>query len=318
LLKFGICTLEELDRAARGGRHRLFRRFCSVTLYEALALRGRPGDEALQAEVLDLFPIANGAYKRTGRVRFGRRDREVAELLAARFPRVQPLAVHDMAVSDARTACDFFAELTARLGDAIRFYASDACIRVTVWSRPGDPLEVVADDDGNILQLIRPPLVLPISRTESWLYPVNRLLRGALMRRAREYAAGRPPQVQSREILLLCNEARSLRAAGRMVVERGDLFEPPARRYHVVRAMNVLNPTYFSRDRLALAIRRVHESLEEGGLFVVGSNDDAGSEVHGGVYERREDGFFPRIQWGNGPAITALLSAPLAANGSTA
>ena len=316
MLKFGICTLGEVDRSRaallRGGRR--FRRFCSIELYEALARRGGEQDEALQAAVLDLFPIANGAYKRTGRLRFGSFDLEVTKIVAERFPVPSPLNVHDMAVSDGRTSCDLYRLLSEAAGARLRFVASDVCIRVTALSWPGERLTAVVDEDGVLLQMIWPPFVLPIAQTESWFFPVNRLLRRALLGRARRLMAGLPGDraIQRRDILLLCNEARSLSGSrSNFLVERHDMFEAAPRRYQVVRSMNVLNPSYFGEARLRRALACVHASLDPGGLFVVGSNGDVGSTVDGGVYERRGDRLCELKRWGSGPRVADLLESPL-------
>jgi hypothetical protein len=61
MLKHGICTLEQLDRSGLerlAETQRFFHRFCDIALYEAPARRGGSGDEALQAAVLNLFPMA--------------------------------------------------------------------------------------------------------------------------------------------------------------------------------------------------------------------------------------------------------------------
>ncbi|WP_390894414.1 hypothetical protein [Bradyrhizobium diazoefficiens] len=133
MLKHGICTLEQLDRSELGRfaeTRRFFHRLCDIALYEALARRGGSGDEALQAAVLNLFPITNGAYKRTSRERFGTFDREVLSILARLFSSNAPLSVHDVAVSDGRTACDFYRVLSAHFSE-LEFLASDLCLRVT-------------------------------------------------------------------------------------------------------------------------------------------------------------------------------------------
>jgi chemotaxis methyl-accepting protein methylase len=67
---------------------------------------------------------------------------------------------------------------------------------------------------------------------------------------------------------------------------------------HVVRAMNILNRSYFGAEQIGLILSHVHDGLGEGGWLITGSNQDAGSQVHGGVYERTESGF--RKVWGSG------------------
>jgi chemotaxis methyl-accepting protein methylase len=316
MLNFGICRLEQLDCASPAllaETRRYFRRFCNIELYEALARRGDPGDEALQAAVLDLFPIANGAFKRTSRQRFGGFDQQVVDCLSDMFHDAEQLTVHDMAVSDGRTACDFYRTLATRFGPTLDFVASDLCTRITALSRDGQRLTVIIDEDGVPLQLVWPPFVLPIAMTESWLYPVNRLIRQLLQSEAnalRSAANNADGSLQRREILLLCTEARNYLAANdNFHIERHNIFDATPRRYRVVRAMNVFNESYFSPAQLAQGLARVHESLADEGVFVLGSNSEAGSTVNGGVYRKQANGFAEVVRCGNGPAIAPLLAA---------
>ena len=48
--------------------------------------------------------------------------------------------------------------------------------------------------------------------------------------------------------------------------------------------MNLLNPTYFSEAELDRIVSNVRSGLLDGGLFVFGSNQDAGTEVEGGIF----------------------------------
>ncbi|MDA9389356.1 hypothetical protein WN73_01175 [Bradyrhizobium sp. CCBAU 45394] len=314
MLKHGICTLEQLDRSELGRfaeTRRFFHRLCDIALYEALARRGGSGDEALQAAVLNLFPITNGAYKRTSRERFGTFDREVLSILARLFSSNAPLSVHDVAVSDGRTACDFYRVLSAHFSE-LEFLASDLCLRVTRLSFPKVRLSVVVDENDVPLQLVRPPFVLNLARTESWLYPVNHLLRMFWRPRAMaalEAARAGDGAVIRDHILLLCSEARKyLDSRANFHIKNYDIFSPPAGRYHVVRAMNVLNPSYFSPAQLTHAISNLRDSLHEGGVLVIGSNGEAGSTVHGGAYQRRDNQLVEIWSCGGGPPISSMLS----------
>jgi hypothetical protein len=314
MLKHGICTLEQLDRSGLGRSaetRRSFHRFCDIALYEALARRGGSGDEARQAAVLNLFPIANGTYKRTSRQRFGTFDSEVLSILARLFSSNERLTVHDVAVSDGRTACDFYRALSAHFG-GLDFLASDLCLRVTRLSFPAARLSVVVDENDVPLQLVRPPFVLNLARTESWLYPVNHLLRMFWRTRATAVLdaarAGDEAMIRG-HVLLLCNEARNyLDTCANFHIKHYDIFLPPVDRYHVVRVMNVLNPSYFSPAQLTHAIANLRNALHEGGVLVLGSNGEAGSTVHGGVYQRRDKQLVEIWSCGLGPPISSMLS----------
>jgi hypothetical protein len=222
-------------------------------------------------------------------------------------------AVHDMAVSDARTACDFFDKLASEFGDALEFYATDLCLKVySVRQREGR-LTLVIDPEGRILQIVFPPFVLPVSTSEPWLlYPVNRLLRAVLMRTAVKDLIRRVQEsddtVERREILLLCQEAREhLRSYPKFHVEIYDVMEEPPRKYAVVRAMNIFNRTYFAEPVLAEAVSNVFGSLKEGGLFITGSNQDAGSTVNGTIYRKADGGFVTLYKSALGSPVDDLI-----------
>jgi hypothetical protein len=58
-----------------------------------------------------------------------------------------------------------------------------------------------------------------------------------------------------------------------------------------VRAMNILHYGYFDSDSLYKIIGHIYNSLSLGGLFIEGSNENAGSPVEGGIYRKTARGF---------------------------
>jgi chemotaxis methyl-accepting protein methylase len=67
-----------------------------------------------------------------------------------------------------------------------------------------------------------------------------------------------------------------------------DILQPPSIKtpMQVIRAMNVLNPAYFDLKKLNKVVSHLFHALAEGGLLIVGSNGDAGTDVRGGIYKR--------------------------------
>jgi chemotaxis methyl-accepting protein methylase len=316
VLKFGICTLDDLRRASSGSLlsgDRFFNRACYIALYDAVRTADAEAERQAQEAILKRFVTANGTYKRTSRARFDAFDTQLVEVIHASASSAgQPLSIHDVAVSDGRTTCDLYEKLDALLAGRFELFATDLCVRVRSVRRSGSNLIVVVDDDDRPLQIVLPPFVLPLPRTESWLFPVNRVLRAVLLRgpvkSLLDRYARRAQDIVVTETTLVCSETtRLLRERGNLHVERYDLLVRPPRDYQVVRAMNILNPDYFSAEQLARALRNVRESLVEGGVFAVGSNDDAGSTVHGAIYRKRGERFEEMAVSGNGPAIAPLL-----------
>ncbi len=315
MLKHGIVTLEELRRctAKPAGRlHARIRRTIYVGLYEEAATLPAEEADRLQEAVLDLFVTANGAFKRTSRARFPSFDalvvRHATEILGPR----PAIRVHDLAVSDARTACDFFDALRAPFAERLDFFASDFCVRVFALSRRGGRVVVVVDDESRPLQIVAGRFVLPIPKREGWLFPVNRLL-GEVLLRTRvpeliERSVKGDPSIERREILLVCPRARDYVAREPAFhLDAFDLMKPSAKKFEIVRAMNVLNRSYFEDAQLALAISHITSSLEEGGLLVTGSNLEAGSGVRGSIYRREGGQLRPVDHSGEGSPIRDLI-----------
>ena len=312
MLKFGTYRLEQLTRSRASLMNRYLRRTCYVGLYEdAGSIDGVLG-RRLEEDILCEFMVASGVFKRTSKERMAAFDNAAITIINNLDNLRKPFVVHDMAVSDGRTACDFFLRLSVDLDDSIEFYATDACLKVIAVREPGRRTTVVVDDKNNVLQLMRRPFVLPMRGIESWLFPMNRLLRIVLMRTAAKrvlerYKSG-DEELERREVQLVCREARRLLEERKNFhLDEYDVFEKAPRPYSLVRAMNIFNLSYFPEAAIAAALINVYESLEEQGLFVVGSNGDAGSTVDGGIYAKRGGRFSCVYSSGKGSAINDVV-----------
>lgn len=315
MFKRGICTVDDLIRTQGSVEWKHFRSNYYIGLYEDAVSADGISNGSWQERILDPFAVKNAVFKRTAKDRFNDFDDKTIELLREVPALRSSCAVHDMAVSDARTACDFFDKLVPEFGDTLEFHATDLCLKVFSVRRSGGRLTLVIDPTEKILQIVFPPFVLPVSTSEPWvLYPVNRLLRAVLMRTSvRQLMHERrdgSSELEQREILLLCQAARErLRRYPNFHVEIYDMLEAPRRKYAVVRAMNIFNPTYFADGVLAAAISNVLDSLDEGGIFVTGSNQDAGSTVDGTIYRKVGSGFTPLYKSGLGSRVDRLITA---------
>lgn len=314
MLKTGIYRRDQLGVAALNGWFGR-RRFVAVTLYEEIAASEDPDRERLLEHMLARFPAANGTYKRTQSHRFEEFDARVAQELLRRFNPSLGFAIHDLGASDGRTAVDFFHRLASLEHVELRFVASDASPDVTAVTSPRISLVVVVDPEtATPLQVISPPFVFNVVKRESALfYPVNRLILFALLRtRVRTQLArftANDPALRSTRIRLLSPECLRLLASDpRFAFVRYNVLEPTNNRFNLVRAMNVLNRSYFSEADLRLATANVHESLIPGGIFVTGSNEDAGSPVDGAIYERTATGFRQLWVSGAGSQIDGILT----------
>jgi chemotaxis methyl-accepting protein methylase len=303
MIKFGICTLKQL-RAHNPESFLGSRKFVSVLLYEQLAEMDSPDRDRLMEYVLLNFSGSNGAFMRTYANRFGDFDNEVAKLARALPVADGALKVHDIAVSDGRTACDFYEALESVPGARVDFLASDFCPPLRVVVRCGRPQAVVMNAGGEILQMVCPPFVFNTPRHERWLFPLNHFFlwwfaRSCARPLLRRLKSG-DPAVYARELRLICPRCR------RLLKERDNfkfcqysLFDPMPGSFDLARAMNVLNKSYFTDDQIRQAVRNVRDGLREGGLFVSGRNDTPDSPLRASVY-RRNGARFERVHARNG------------------
>jgi hypothetical protein len=322
MLERGICNLQDLMRAVgsmKGSLNHL-RRPCYVGLYEEVLASAVHNVDLLLEAVLEGFCTFNGVFKRTNSARFGHFDKQIVSFMGS-VPSVgERYLIHDLAVSDGRTACDFFFKLSSVFGDRIDFYATDSCLKVCILQQQGARTRLVTDENGNILQIMFPPFVLSSKRSkrQMLLYPGNRAIRWFLrltaVKEIQRLAILGDSSIDRREILLICPQARAaLEKHHNFHIEVHDIFSRTPRRYSAVRAMNIFNPTYFSEREMVKALRYVHDSLEQRGILITGSNEDAGSTVDGGVYRKQEDGFLLECRLGGGSPIDHLLRRRLRA-----
>ena len=80
-------------------------------------------------------------------------------------------------------------------------------------------------------------------------------------------------------------------------------------RFHLVRAMNILNPDYFDAATLGRIVGHLAASVEEGGLLVTGSNQGPDSPVDGSLFRRSGGGFREVFACGGGSPVRALVAA---------
>jgi len=294
MFRFGIHSREQLTPAKLEGFIK-GRKLIALDLYSALDEWTPAERNKLQERMLSQFSLHNRTFKYTITRRFPDFDRLAVSEIASRFPAGQPVRVHDIAVSDGRTSYDFYTELSRLYRDRLAFVASDYAPYVYVLKRTHSARRIVIDDDAHILQVTTPPFVFNTVRFESvWLYPVNHIVRQLVVRLyARPllsaYQSGEP-DVKRRRIDLLCPEYRScVEKTVNCRFESYDILSGPTEQFDVIRAMNVLNQSYFSRAQLQRGVANIVRSLNDNGLFIAGSNTKQGTVVNGGVFRKSGD-----------------------------
>lgn len=243
-------------------------------------------DAETRAELEDRFfcslKLANGTYKQTCRGRLNDLDEFVERML----PRERPLRLMDVAISSGVTTADWARRLE-RAGVEFQMTAGDSALKAFHLSL-GRGLGVLLDADGHELQLdvrgravrapvgrralLRNPLSITLVRAAArLLFPS---LRAAWMRDPASARAGlfgvelRPLDLVSRSLAGCAN----VRVVGDDVLT-GGVF---GRSFHVVRAANILNRTYFDDARLSAILSNLRSRLLPGGLLVVCRTDERG------------------------------------------
>lgn len=262
----------------------------SITLYDQIA--SELNADELSERLLSTFIDERGAYKRTHANRFDAFDKAVLKIIGELFSSRDALSIHDAAVSDARTSCDFFEKLEAKFNIA-SFIASDYSPEVLIVE--DHQTKVTLSPSGQILEVVWPPFVFAANKNDSfWRYPLNRLARFYAMRFVvpslmKTYKSGK---IKTRSLFLFSPKATSIALKDpRFQLQQHNLLNPFEKTSDVIRAMNVLNPSRFSLEEFSRVILNLYNGLTEHGILITGSNPFAGDPVDGGVFKKTPNGF---------------------------
>lgn len=300
MIKTGIWSARQLEGGrdfvgAFGGKKRI-----SIALYNKL--EGLPERARLEERILLLFSDDRGAFKRTYEERFSKFDDYVCRVVEKNMSPKEKLNVADLAVSDGRTSVCFYRRLKGAFPD-LDMLCTDYGNSVRIYR--GRVIRVAVSSQGDIVETVFPPFVFNNIKGDHGFYFVNRLVSkivGPLAKSLVKKRAGRPDEV----IELYSAAAKELQSkeAGFSLAER-DIRHPfpQAGNYHIIRAMNILNADYFCEDDIRTVISNIFAALKDGGLFVVGSNEEAESEVHGSVYRKMGNRFSVVKEFSGGPPI---------------
>jgi hypothetical protein len=325
MLKFGISRKDQLTPDNLGSHHGMefelrhlwgffkSRKFISLDLYNSLDNLSQAESDKIQGRMLARFSLDNGSLKYTHSQRFNDFDQLALKSIKVNFPAC-PVRIHDIGASDGRTSCDLYDHLNKLYGEGLDFLASDYAPYLYVLKRGRSARRLILDGHDNILQIITPPFVFIVVRPESTkLYPLNRLIRYfATIFYAeplvKAYKAGRPGIERTRLDLLSrkCREYVAERKNFRF--ESYDVLSGPTDRFDIIRAMNVLNYSYFPEAQLRKAVENIVLSLNEGGLFITGSNFERGTIVNGALYKKVRGRMENLETSGKGSQVDALIT----------
>ena len=276
MIQFGITTLCQLKTANLYSRMGS-RRHIDISLYN------QTDDPKLQERVLLNFAGSSGVYRRTYAHRFDRFDEQILRSIVSQLS-FDPCLVLDVGASDGRSSLNLYHSLRGLNLGGFHFTASDPQPRVLIVKR--GRLSIAIDSSADVLQIVWPPFVLGCCG--DGYRPINALVRRALREPVRRLLnAYLSYECSARTVSLQCPECRAIMAEHNdFSFISFDMFEPSKRRYDVIRAMNVLNASYFTTTEIKIAVDNLRSMLNEGGLLVTGRNTGPGSPVSGSIYQK--------------------------------
>lgn len=314
MLKFGIHSLGQLLAVdpSKKLRHRI-----AIDLYEKLK-NSSLDDETIsrfEESIICHFASATGVYRRTYRKRFASIEHELVSSVLGLVGGRPDLRVHDMGVSDGRTTVDWYNTIRSAYDGRLEYLASDLYFDLYIVNdTDNEHTFVAADMNWRPMQLVYPPFVFNLGAPESRIfYPINHLIRSILQKThieplIRKAIAG-DGTVRVRTCHLICNELSQLIDSGAVIVEPHDVLEKQPGEFDVIRAVNVLNPSYFSSQQIDTALSNIAEGLSDGGLFLVGSNENADTAFHGELLVKEDRMLKSVAVWNGGSPISDRVDA---------
>lgn len=311
MLKFGIYDLSQCDHTKLYGPFSS-RKYVALDLYDRLT-GAAPDIDKFQEHVIGRVATANGSFKKTHTHRFDEFDALGRKTLERNFTPGSKVKVHDIAVSDGRTTLPFFEILDGLYGRVLDYTASDYASHFKVIQRDGETNRIVLDSEGTLIQIVYKPFVFNMVCPENKaVYPLNHLMRI----KARQFAdrlmrdqANNVEGVVERPLVLVCRACKELEERDdRFTFRQFDIVQERMEGCDVIRAMNILNTSYFDDSTMRLITANLDASLNDGGFLITGSNMEEGTQLHGGIYRKTGDGFKLLESSGNGSPVHDIIT----------
>ena len=301
MIKKGIYSIAQLKNIDLLGNKKKI----SITLYNQM--NSLINGEDIKENALFLFTDGRGVYKRTSNNRFDFFDKQVLKLIKKNFTSDCFLSVSDVAISDGRTAVNFF-QLLSKSFSKLSFHGSDYDSKIIIVEK--GVVKICLNSEEKLLEIVFPPFVFNATRfvKKDFLYPINLLffyflkifIVPSLLKGFKE------KKLKGKEHWLFCSTALDLsKNDERFKLGQYNILEPleKIQSTNILRAMNILNPSYFCPGQIDTILRNVFEALSENGYFIVGSNENSGSLVQGGVYQKTKYGFKALWRSGKGSPV---------------
>lgn len=306
MIKTGIYNLNQIKENSNfkgifGGNRKV-----SITLYDQII--NQPNGTVLAEKLLLFFSDPRGAFKWTSENRFENFDSQVIKIIQNYFRETEEVTIQDMGISDGRTAVDFFNNLISFF-PKINYDASDYDPFLFILESGKTKITLSYLD--KILEIVWPPFVFNTIKPDSIkYYPINNLVRMLVDKYVvppiiKKFKNGR---LIKKELTIFAPKALNLAISdNRFSLLQHDLLIPCKKKSQIIRAMNVLNFSYFTESEFECIINNINLGLNEGGLFITGSNQEAGTIVHGGIYQKQNQRFKKVWQSGDGSPIEKII-----------
>lgn len=309
MLGLGIYKQEQYLRM--GGE----RRFSGPTVaYNLLRVGENPTEDQIRVfeDISVTLRTSNGTFRTSFRNRFQDVDAACMVLLQRFFPADSPIRVEDRAASHGLTSCEWAKRLLP-VFPAAEMEASDVLLQLLELSVDGGEM-FITEADGTPLQYIKPPFVLSLHHPESWRNPLRRW--AAARARKRFDSLGLPdtwieqpqgPGYRVCPIPYIHPEAAALaRSDSRFTFRHRSVFDRTPVPCHVLRTMNIFNRAYFSAERLEEGYRAIFDSLQPGGIWIVGRSLEEDLTNHATFLRRTTHGWEVLERIGGGWELEAM------------
>jgi hypothetical protein len=310
MLQFGILTPDQYARATK--RRRLAGSGVSLSLLEV-------SDPPTKKEIVRFEEISyglrtsNGTTRMTFRHRMPEVDEAAVRLMRQFYRSDAALFVQDRAASTCLTSTEW-AEQLLPVFPRTQFEASDILLYLFRISLPGGPTYIV-EPGGQPLQYIQSPFVVSLSHREPYRYPLNHLVATRAKWNFRKLSVqdDLTASVQSSgyridKISCVHPEAYSLsKRDPRFTIRLRSVFEGTPG-VDVLRTMNILNLAYFSVQQLIDGIHAAFQSLNPGGLWIVGRTSQEDETNHATFFRRTDKKWEVLETVGNGSEIEELVT----------
>jgi hypothetical protein len=282
-------------------------------LYLSPSERDETAQEILEKNFFSSIRLRNGTYKYT----YSHRLDDLNELVMGLLPQARPLRIMDVAVSSGISTLEWI-EALERANVEHEMVAGDLIVNTYLIS-VGKHLHVLADETGYPLQfdLFGKAIPSPLGRRDRTLYFLPlRLLNTRLaaqfgetdgrMNAMKPQSAAQNSKNCQRIALL---SPRLQQRASLKIVEDDILADasPAACGFHVLRAANILNKSYFDEETIRRMVINLRRRLMPSGLFIACSTD-SNNVNHGTIFTLTRDGSFESVtRIGNGSEVERLI-----------